>query len=103
MLGHDALWFDRLRTDLRTHIRNLDAGCRQYSVGGRTLTATMFRVFKFIFHIATLAFTGWLIAAEGVPWEIAVALAVLFISGPEGLEVWLSHQGVIDSDSDGST
>jgi hypothetical protein len=56
----------------------------------------MFRTAKFLFQIAVLIWTGWLIASVGIPWEIGVFLGVLFISGPEGVETYLAHQGVLD-------
>lgn len=68
--------------------RYLEAGCQ--SVG---VTATMFRTAKFVYYIATLATTIWLIQYGGVEPTLSMAFAVLLISGPEGLETWLIHKG----------
>jgi len=102
MSGRKGTLFDRFRTDLTTHNRNLDVGCRKHTVRGHPLTAVMFRAAKFLFQIAVLAFTVWLVEFVGVGWEVAVSLAVLFISGPEGLEAWLVRQGVLDGHSTNS-
>jgi len=103
MSGSKHSLLDQVRADLVYYHTTLDAGCRRHSIGGHQLTAVMFRAAKFLFQIAVLAFTVWLVEFVGVSWEVAVSLAVLFISGPEGLEAWLVRQGVLDRSSDGST
>lgn len=93
---------ERLHRDVQTEFDRLDTGCRT-RLG---VTAPMFRTAKFLFHTAVLVFAGYLIGFVGVPWEVAVTVSVLFIAGPEGLELYLVRQGVLadppDSDSGGS-
>jgi hypothetical protein len=55
----------------------------------------MFRTVKFLFHISTLLFTVYLIEYTPLTTMVAVGVAVLLITGPEGLEAHLARQGYI--------
>lgn len=79
---------NKLRDEVHREYQRLDAGCRTLGV-----TATMFRTAKFLFYIATLLFTVYLIQYAGVEPTLAMMFAVLLISGPEGLETWLINRG----------
>lgn len=85
-----------LRTELRRESKQLDQSCRRYF----GVTASMFRTLKFLFYILTLAFTGYLIEVAGVEPIVAMTFAALLITGPEGVEALLVHNGVI---SDGGS
>lgn len=80
----------RLHDELRTDYQRLDAGCRRYGV-----TALMFRTVKFVFHIAVLGFTVYLIETAGMDPMLATGVAVALIAGPEGVEAWLVRQGIL--------
>lgn len=86
-----------VRDQLRTDLSNLDAGCRRYG-----LTIPMFRTAKYLFHVAVLLFTVYLIELAGVEPVVATGVAVVLIAGPEGVEAWLVRQGVLaEADADG--
>jgi len=61
----------------------------------------MFRTAKFLFYIATLAFTAYLIELAGVEPILAMSFAALLITGPEGVEALLVRNGVIDENENG--
>jgi hypothetical protein len=85
------------RDQLRTDLEHLDAGCRRHG-----LTVAMFRTAKYLFHVAVLLFTVYLIEIAGVEPVVATGAAVVLIAGPEGVEAWLVRQGVLaETDSDG--
>lgn len=92
MSGQNSGPLDRFEGNLKREYHLLDVGCRKYGVN-----ALMFRTAKFLFYIATLVFTVYLIEFNGVDPLVATATAILLITGPEGLETWLVHQGVIDT------
>lgn len=96
MSGRTSRPFDRFEGHLTREYQLLDAGCRRHGV-----TALMFRTAKFLFYIATLVFTVYLIEFNGVDPLVATATAIMLITGPEGLETWLVHQGHIDDPDDG--
>jgi hypothetical protein len=104
MSGKHASFLDRLVESRRYEAKKLDAASRRYlGVNG-----WMFRVFKFIFYIVTLVFTTYLIQFANVEPTLAMTFAALLITGPEGVEVLLARQGVIDDvsesvDSDSDT
>jgi len=82
---------DSLIKELRRENRQLERGCQ--TIG---LTAIMFRTFKFVFYIAVLGVTVYLIQYAAVAPTLAMAFAILLISGPEALETWLIHRGAIN-------
>lgn len=84
--------FSHVEAEIQNHALALDIGCRQ-ALG---VTIGMFRTAKFAFYIATLATTVYLIEFAAVEPMIAIAFAVLLISGPEGLEAWLARQGALE-------
>jgi len=84
---------ERVRSDIRTDLNHLDTGCRRYGV-----TATMFRTAKYLFHVAVLLFTVYLIEYAGVEPIVASGIAIVLIAGPEGVETWLVRQGILASD-----
>lgn len=86
-----TLDYRHLADDLRRTNSQLQRGCEHYGV-----TAVAFRTAKFIFYIATLATTVWLIQHGDVQPTLAMGFAVLLISGPEALETFLIHQGKLD-------
>lgn len=90
MLGYHDL---PLATRMEQANKYLDAGCRQHGV-----TALMFRTAKFLFYIVTLAVTVYLIESASVEPTLAMAFAIMLISGPEAVETWLIHQGKIVND-----
>ena len=55
----------------------------------------MFRVVKFMFYMATLAFTVYLIELVELEPLLAIAVAVLLISGPEALELYLIRADIL--------
>lgn len=59
----------------------------------------MFRTAKYLYYIATLCFTGYLIEVASVEPFIAMTFAALLISGPEGLEAWMVRKGHIQERS----
>lgn len=77
--------------DVRTDAEKLDNECRRRW----GITIGMFRTAKFLFHIATLLFAVYLIEYTPLTTMVAVAVAILLISGPEGLEAYLVRQGVL--------
>lgn len=80
-------WIDEIRTDAAS----LDRECRRrYGVG-----ISVFRTAKFLFHIITLLFAVYLIEYTPLTTAVAVGVAVLLISGPEGLEAYLVRQGFL--------
>jgi hypothetical protein len=90
-----------MRDQLRTDLEHLDAGCRRHG-----LTVTMFRTAKYLFHVAVLLFTVYLIEIAGVEPVVATGAAVVLIAGPEGVEAWLVRQGVLaeaDAERGGAT
>jgi len=60
----------------------------------------MFRTAKYIFYMAVLVFTGYLIEFAGVEPFLAMLFAALLISGPEGVEAFLVKTGQIDRELD---
>jgi len=86
-----------LRDELREERKQLDNATRQYF----GVSATVFRTAKFLFYIATLAFTGYLIEVASVEPILAMTFAALLITGPEGVEALLVRNGVIDKNRDG--
>ena len=53
----------------------------------------MFRTAKFAFYIATLLFSWYLIEFTTLSPATGTGVAILFISGPEALEMWLLKRG----------
>lgn len=96
MFGSKSHTPHRLRDEVAQEYHLLDRGCRRYGV-----TATMFRVFKFLFYIAVLGTTVYLIQYAGVEPVLAMMFAILLISGPEGLETWLIERGKLQGEQDG--
>ena len=88
MFGHTKRHLSR---DLRTDAKQLDAACR-HTLG---VSATVFRATKFLFHIATLLFAVYLIEATPISTAVAVGVAILLITGPEGLETYLIRQDIL--------
>lgn len=91
MFGHDTDPAATWRSEIQTDATRLDTACRAY-LG---VSAVMFRTVKFLFHIATLLFTVYLIEATTFDTSLAVFVAVLLIAGPEGLEAMLVRQGYL--------
>jgi len=85
--------------ELETDAKHLDRGCRSRLWG---LTGTMFRTAKYLFYIATLATSTYLVEYAGVEPALVMAFAALLITGPEGLEAWLIRVGKMDT-RDGGT
>jgi len=81
-----------LYSELEADARALDVGC-QTTIG---VTGTMYRTAKYLFYIATLAMTTYLIQYAGVEPTLAMAFAALLITGPEGLEAWLIKIGRLE-------
>jgi len=81
-----------LYSELEADARALDVGCRT-QIG---VTGTMYRTAKYLFYIATLAMTTYLIQYAGVEPTLAMAFAALLITGPEGLEAWLIKIGRLE-------
>jgi len=55
----------------------------------------MFRSFKYLYYIATLLVSTYLIQYASVEPTLAMGFAILLISGPEALETWLIRTGQI--------
>jgi hypothetical protein len=81
-----------LTDELRPEAKQLDDACRRY-LG---VSGAMFRTVKFVFYIATLVFSGYLIELAGVEPFLAMLFAALLIAGPEAAETMLIERGVID-------
>jgi len=82
---------------IRHDARALDNSCRRHW----GISAIMFKTVKFIFYIAVLVFSGFLIETTTVSATLVLLFTALLISGPEGVEMLLIRQGVVDdSDSD---
>jgi len=79
------------QAELADQKQRLDRACRTHW----GISAAMFRTAKFIFYIAALAFSGYLIEFAGVDPFWGMAFAALLITGPEGLETWLLNRGAI--------
>jgi hypothetical protein len=90
MFGHIS---DDLTTELRIDAAQLDDACQRYF----GVSGAMFRTAKFVFYIATLLFSAYLIEVASVTPILAMGFAALLITGPEGLEAYLIRQGVIDN------
>jgi len=60
------------------------------------ISGGMFRSLKFIFYIAVLAFSAYVIESTGTDATLVLFFAALLISGPEGAEYFLVRQGVVD-------
>jgi len=58
----------------------------------------MFRTVKFLFYMAALVFSAYLIEFAGVDPFLAMLFAALLISGPEGVEAFLVKTGQLDTD-----
>jgi len=85
---------DSWRSEVRRDAVYLDVACRtRWGVG-----VTMFRTAKYLFYVAVLLFTTYLIEATPMTTFVAVAVGVTLISGPEGLELYLVRQGYIEAD-----
>jgi hypothetical protein len=85
---------DSWQAEVRKDALYLDIACRsRWNVG-----VTMFRTAKYLFYVAVLLFTTYLIEATPMTTFVAVAVGVLLISGPEGLELYLVRQGYIEAD-----
>jgi len=82
MSGRNKSFFGRLSDEHRREAKQLDAACKRHW----GVSAWMFRVFKFLFYILTLVFTGYLIQIAEVEPTLAMAFAALLITGPEGVE-----------------
>lgn len=80
---------ETLSAELRSDACRLDNACRRYF----GVTARMFRSVKFLFYIATLVFTGYLIESAAVDPFIGMVFAALLITGPEGVESFLIAKG----------
>lgn len=85
-----------IQRELQAEAKQLDDACRRY-LG---VSGAMFRTAKFVFYIATLVFSGYLIELAGVDPFLAMLFAALLIAGPEGVETMLIKQGVIDGADD---
>ena len=86
--SHKRSFADELRRDAVS----LDRATHRYF----GVSALMFRTVKFLFYIATLAFSGYLIELAGIEPLLAMSFAALLITGPEGLEAYLVRQGVLE-------
>jgi len=83
---------ESLSQDLREDAHSLEISCqRRWGVTGR-----MFRTAKFIFYIAVLAFSAFIIESTTVDATFVLFFAALLISGPEGVEALLIREGVIE-------
>jgi hypothetical protein len=80
----------QLQHNLKTNLEYLDRGCRRYGV-----TVPMFRTAKYLFHVAVLLFTVYLIEYAAVDPMVASGIAIVLIAGPEGMESWLVRQGIL--------
>lgn len=78
--------------ELRHDVRALDNSCRQRW----GVNALMFKTVKFIFYIAVLAFSTFLIETTAVSATLVLLFTALLISGPEGVEMLLIRQETID-------
>ena len=82
---------DRLTKELEADHKALDASCRRHF----GVSAFMFRSFKYLFYIAVLVMSTYLIQYASVEPTLAMGFAILLISGPEALETWLIRTGQI--------
>jgi len=57
----------------------------------------MFQTVKFIYKIVALLFSVYLIQYTGFETTLAVMTAVLLVTGPDGLEAYLTRQGYLDA------
>jgi hypothetical protein len=97
MSGRTTRPHDQLRSEIEHNAAALERGCRrQWGVSG-----VAFRTAKYLFYIATLAMTTYLVEYQAVEPIIAMTFAALLITGPEGLEAWLIRAGKMDT-RDGS-
>ena len=76
---------------LRRDNNQLNAACRRRW----GVSALMFRVAKFVFYMTTLAFTVYLIELVEVDPLLAIGVAVVLISGPEALELYLIRADIL--------
>jgi hypothetical protein len=99
MSGRTTRPHDQLRSEIEHNAAALERGCRrQWGVSG-----VMFRTAKYVFYIATLAMTTYLVEYQSVEPVIAMAFAALLITGPEGLEAWLIRTGQLQSPQQADT
>jgi len=88
MSGHKRT----LSANLQRDAQSLDTECRRrFGVSG-----AVFRTAKFIFYIAVLAFSAFVIESTGVDATFVLFFAALLISGPEGAEAFLVRKGVVE-------
>ena len=81
----------QITRSLRRDNNQLNAACRRRW----GVSAFMFRVVKFLFYIVTLAFTVYLIELVDIEPLLAIGVAVLLISGPEALELYLIRADIL--------
>lgn len=87
-------WTGWIARELQENRAALDIGAR----GRLGVSGFMFRTVKWLFYICVIVSMGYLIEFAGVEPLIAMAFAILLISGPEALEEWLMHIGRIRSE-----
>lgn len=80
----------RVQSNVRTELAYLDKGCNTFGI-----SVVMFRTAKYLFHVAVLLFTVYLIELGGVTPLVASGIAIVLIAGPEGVETYLVRQGVL--------
>jgi len=89
----------RVKQDLEYRLRrdaqSLDNSCRRRW----GVSAIVFKTVKFVFYIAVLAFSAFVIESTTVDAMFVLLFTALLISGPEGVEMLLIRQGAVD-DSD---
>jgi len=85
---HTPTW----RDELHAQTVSLDKSCRRH-LG---VSIAVFRTAKFIFYMAVLAFTAYLIEFQSVEAILAMTFAALLITGPEGVEALLIRNDVIE-------
>lgn len=82
---------------IRRDARSLDNSTRR-RLG---VSAIVFKTVKFVFYIAVLMFSAFIIESTPVNATFVLLFTALLISGPEGVEMLLIHQGTVnDPDSD---
>jgi len=83
--------------DLYRDVQSLNRSCRRRW----GVNAIVFKTVKFVFYIAVLAFSAFVIESTPANATFVMLFATLLITGPEGVEMLLIRQGVAnDPDND---
>ena len=81
---------EAMQREMHSDYERLDVSCRRHGVTGK-----MFKTVKFLYQIAVLAFSVYLIEYAAMTPTVALGGSIILIAGVDGLEAYLIKQGII--------